>query len=219
MTQRLETTSDGSHTVYSEQFKASYHSTHGSIQESMVVFIENGLKYIQKSTIDILEIGFGTGLNAALTYDQHISLQKEINYVGIEKYPISLELAKSINYKEYFSNSATNEMLLQMHKEHSYKSTNSIAFESKVLIQDVFDFNIVDSFDLIYFDAFAPSIQEAFWQAPFLERMFKALRTNGVLTTYCAQGQFKRNLKSVGFQVESLPGPKGKREMTRAIKI
>lgn len=219
MTQRIETTADGSHTIYSEQFKAMYHSTHGSIQESMVVFIENGLKYIQKSKIDILEIGFGTGLNAALTYDQHDNLHKEINYIGVEKYPISLELAKSINFKEYFSNDTTNDMLLQLHNDQYFKRSHSPTFEATILIQDVFEFDQVDSFDLIYFDAFAPSIQESLWQTPFLEKMYNALRTNGILTTYCAQGQFKRNLKSVGFSVESLPGPKGKREMTRAIKM
>ncbi len=217
MVQRIETTADGSHTIFSEDFGAQYHSSHGSVQESMTVFIENGLFAIEKKKIDILEIGFGTGLNAALTFDQTLTTERSISYLGIEKHPISIDLVDALNYSSFFTHDSTNDMLKSLHSTHHVmRSSEKHSFIGKLVIDDVFQIAFDTSFDLIYFDAFAPSIQEKLWKVPFLDKMFKALRPGGILTTYCAQGQFKRNLKEVGFMVESLPGPTGKREMTRA---
>ena len=220
---KLIETSDGSHTIESDTFQATYHSTHGSVQESKTVFIDAGLHHFtssQKESISILEIGFGTGLNAFMTYLEAKNHNKNIKYDTFELHPIGKEIAEKLNYPKMLNAETEKDFFLSLHSE----TTINIACSDK----NFFNFNLfVDNFeiqnfdpvyDIIYFDAFAPNVQPQLWQEDFLKKMYDALSDGGILVTYCAQGAFKRALKSVGFLVESLPGPKGKREMTRAVK-
>ena len=217
-------TEDGSHSVYSEKLGVSYHSKHGAIQETQHVFINAGLEYIlQKSPteINILEIGFGTGLNAFMTFleSEHQPITATINYFTIEAYPLSMEQVFEINYVEQLDAEPFKDIFLKMHSsDWSKMHPLSKKFNFQKLLMNFEDIDFQNHMDLIYFDAFAPDIQPQLWEQDLMAKMFKALRSQGALTTYCAKGMVKRTLKSVGFFIESLPGPPGKREMTRAIK-
>jgi tRNA U34 5-methylaminomethyl-2-thiouridine-forming methyltransferase MnmC len=218
-------TADGSHTIHSEAFNASYHSTHGSIQETKTVFIDAGLNYfINKGfeKINILEIGFGTGLNAFMTYLEAKNSPVNIHYDSFELYPIGAEIASKLNYPECLGAESEKDFFLSLHKNPgsfiSVELSDKHHFNFYLFIDNFEHHSFNSSYDLIYFDAFAPSIQPQLWQESFLQKMYNTLSENGILVTYCAQGAFKRALKSVGFKVEALPGPIGKREMTRVHK-
>ena len=217
---KIITTSDGSHSIQSGQFEVSYHSIHGAIQESQHVFIEAALYHkmaTQKDNIRILEIGFGTGLNALMTQLEADKNQVTIDYHTYEKYPISIEQAAALNYPAQLNTDTTS--LQQLHTcpwETTIPLSEQFTFTKWQ--KDFVDIDTTDYFDIIYFDAFAPNAQAELWEAALLAKMYAALRQNGLLTTYCAKGAVKRCLKSVGFTIESIPGPPGKREMTRAIK-
>lgn len=217
-------TEDGSHSVHSEQLGVSYHSKHGAIQETQHVFINAGLNYILQqspSEINILEIGFGTGLNAFMTFLEweRQPIPATINYFAIEAYPLSMEHVFQLNYVEQLDAAHYQDVFLRMHScEWSETHPLSKRFNFQKLLMNFEDIDFNHRMDLIYFDAFAPDVQPQLWEQDLMERMFNALRSQGVLTTYCAKGVVKRTLKSVGFFIEALPGPPGKREMTRAIK-
>jgi tRNA U34 5-methylaminomethyl-2-thiouridine-forming methyltransferase MnmC len=214
-------TQDGSHSIFSEQFDVSYHSKYGAIQESRHVFIDAGLRHqiSRKKDISVLDIGFGTGLNALLTYLETRYTAIEITYEAVEAYPLDLTTALSLNYPEILGIGSDN----TFHKLHSSEWETLIniseTFSFKKRKQFFQDVNDQQKFDVIYFDAFAPNSQPELWEAPLLTKMYAALKNNGILVTYCAKGAVKRALKSIGFTVESLPGPPGKREMTRGMKI
>ena len=217
-------TEDGSHSVYSEQLGVSYHSKHGAIQETQHVFIKAGLDYILQQSpleINILEIGFGTGLNAFMTFLESESqpIHTTINYFTVEAYPLSMEQVIQLNYVEQLDARRYEDIFLKIHSsEWSEVHPLSKKFNFQKLLINFEDIDFHDYMDLIYFDAFAPDVQPQLWEQDLMTKMFNALRSQGVLTTYCAKGVVKRTLKSVGFIIESLPGPPGKREMTRAIK-
>jgi tRNA U34 5-methylaminomethyl-2-thiouridine-forming methyltransferase MnmC len=215
-------TQDGSHSIFSEKYGVSYHSKYGAIQETQHVFINAGLrlKAVEQSDISILEIGFGTGLNAFMTYFESEKRGLTIDYTGVEAYPISQEVASNLNYATQIQES---EGQLILNKIHGTAWEKCIALNAhfkltkvKKMFQELAYHN---QFDIIYFDAFASTSQPELWEIPLLNAMYKALKTNGILVTYCAKGQFKRDLKTVGFTVEAIPGPPGKREMTRALKL
>lgn len=218
-------TADGSHTIHSETFNATYHSTHGSIQESKTVFIDAGLNYLiekVKEEINILEIGFGTGLNAFMTYLEAKNSLVNIRYDGFELYPIGFETAQKLNYPKLLDAVSDEDIFHSWHKKPgaiiSVELSDKHHFNFNLFL-DNFEHHIFNpSYDLIYFDAFAPNVQPHLWQESFLQKMYDALDEDGILVTYCAQGAFKRALKSAGFMVEALPGPIGKREITRAHK-
>lgn len=219
---RFITTADGSHTLYSEQFGATYHSVNGAIIESQHVFIDNGLVYQFNrqplATVNILEMGFGSGLNAYLTYLKSRELGLAINYHTIEAFPVSLTDALKLNYAE--QQSRTNKQLFnKLHEclwNKEYQLTSLFSFTKYK--SSPHDFTVDIKFDLIYYDAFSPKEQPELWTELLFKDLFRLLNTNGVLVTYCAQGQMKRNLKAAGFKVQTLAGPPGKREMTRGIK-
>ena len=217
-------TEDGSHSVFSEQLGVSYHSKHGAIQETQHVFINAGLEYIlQKSPseINILEIGFGTGLNAFMTFlkSERQPIPATINYFAIEAYPLSMEQVFELNYVEKMDAAPYEDIFIKMHSsEWSEVHPLSKRFNFQKLLMNFEDIDFQNIMDLIYFDAFAPDIQPQLWEENLMKKMFNSLRLNGVLTTYCAKGVVKRTLKSVGFFIQPLPGPPGKREMTRAIR-
>jgi tRNA U34 5-methylaminomethyl-2-thiouridine-forming methyltransferase MnmC len=210
-------TSDGSRTLYIPDLDETYHSSHGAIQEAMHVFIEHGLKFVAPKTkeLTIFEMGFGTGLNAFLTAQWAQKNKREIRYIGIELHPVPKEIWTQMDYfqdeEEMYSKIMSTEW-------GTYNDIHS-DFYLKKIEQDILEFQMAVKVDLIYFDAFGPRAQSEMWDLPVLTKMYALLNTGGVFVTYCAQGQMKRNLKSLGFQLESLPGPPGKREMTRAVKI
>lgn len=223
---KIVITKDSTPTIFSPQFNAYYHSIFGSEQESRYVFIQNGFSYyIQQypslSTINILEVGFGTGLNCFLTYhywNELKDIQPVIHYFAIEKYPLeSFIIQRLANYLPFQNNK---EFFYKMHQELNYITIQN-NFNLHKIISDAKD-KLIDiennSLDVIYYDAFAPSTQAEMWEKQIFETLYTKLKTNGVLVTFCAKGQFKRDLKSIGFEIQSLPGALGKREMTRSIK-
>ncbi len=221
MQPQIRETADGSSTLFAPALNQHYHSTHGAVQESLHVFIEAGLHHFKTTEIAILEIGFGSGLNAFLTLLETQKAAQKVTYTAVEKFPISNELAVGLNYADRFAENPDAQKL--------FAALHSAAWEVAVKITPNFtlvkqqkDFlEITDqaAFDVIYFDAFSPEAQPELWTEAFLTQMHNALKPGCILVTYCAKGQVKRNLKAAGFMVETLPGPPGKREMTRAVKI
>lgn len=218
---RIFETQDGSHSIFSEKHGVSYHSKYGAIQESQHVFIEAGLYYKMTGSqrLSILEIGLGTGLNAFMTLLEAEKHQFEIAYTAAEAFPISLEEANQLNYPARLQAGDWAEHFLRIH-HCSWGAPHQISphFRLEKLPASFETLDFSEAFDLIYFDAFAPGAQPELWETQVMEIMFKALRPGGVLTTYCAKGVVKRTLKSIGFTIEALPGPPGKREMTRVVK-
>ena len=215
-------TQDGSHSLFSKEYGVSYHSKYGAIQETQHVFINAGLrlKAIEQTEISILEIGFGTGLNAYMTIFESEKRGLTIDYVGVEAYPVSKEITQQLNYAKQVNQPESQAIFDTIHDiEWDVPHSINEHFRLTKVNKRFEELDYVSKFDLIYFDAFAPTSQPELWEIPLLTIMFNALKPNGVLVTYCAKGQFKRNLKAVGFTIEAIPGPPGKREMTRAIKL
>ena len=218
MTHELIKTSDGSTSLYIPQLDETYHSVHGALQETQHVFIKNGLQLFDHQNISILEIGFGTGLNALVTYKEHKALQLNIRYETVEAYPISWEEASQMNFSEVLSPTLS-PIFEQMHC-CPWDETVALSptFSFKKRLQRFETINDVDTFDLIYFDAFGARVQPELWTMPLFEKMYQALREGGILVTYASKGSARRAMQEVGFQVEKLPGAMGKREMVRAYK-
>jgi len=216
---KLVKTADGSHTLYFSALDEHYHSTNGAIQESVYVFIKNGYAYFTDiAEMHILEVGFGTGLNALLTLMESRKSIKQIKYTAIEKYPLPLEIVHKLNYDTKLSVASSNK-LWDLHEilwGKWHKLSEQFIFRK--LKTDLKFFQPDDYFELIYFDAFAPDKQPEMWEEDILKKMYSCLTIGGVFVTYSAKGLIKRRLKAVGFRVENLPGPPGKREMIRAIK-
>jgi len=217
---KLIETADGSHSLYISSLDETYHSRHGAIQESNHVFIENGLKPLLASNheIYVLEVGFGTGLNALLTLIAAEKAGVKVKYHSIEKYPLSTAQALDLNYMEHIE--ADFSPYFEALHRAPWQQWVSIAphftiFKDEVDLDDV---SIVGEADVVYYDAFGPRVQPNMWNIQKLKIACDTLKPNGVFVTYCAQGQFKRVLKELGMQVIGLPGPPGKREMTKAIK-
>lgn len=218
---QLFETQDGSVSVFSEEFGVSYHSKYGAVQESRHVFIEAGLflAAILKKELNILEMGFGTGLNAFLTYLEAKKLGLKIRYTGVDAYPLDGQVVSHLNYPAALDMDRENLFFEGLHAAPWGQNVTLTDFFSLNKIRETFEcVNFFSQFDLIYYDAFAPNTQPELWEAPIMQKMYDSLLPGGVLVTYCAKGVFKRTLKSVGFEVQSLKGPPGKREMTRATK-
>jgi len=210
-------TNDGSSSIFIPALNEHYHSSHGAIQEAQHVFIIHGIVASEKNPISVFELGFGTGLNALLTAQFAEKHKIHVNYQSIEAFPVEKELLEQLNYATLLND-----------KEGVFDAIHGADWETDVPISSHFtlrkiaakieDHQLEEGIDLIYFDAFGPRAQAELWNIGILRKMYDALNDDGVLVTYCAQGQFKRDLKSLGFKVESLPGPPGKREMTRAVR-
>ena len=218
MTHELIKTSDGSTSLYIPQLDETYHSVHGALQETQHVFIKNGLQLFDHQSLSILEIGFGTGLNALVTYKEHKALQLDIRYETVEAYPISWEEASQMNFSEVLSPTLS-PIFEQMHC-CPWDETVALSppFSFKKRLQRFETINDVDSFDLIYFDAFGAQVQPELWQEAIFQQMYTALKRGGYLVTYAAKGSVRRAMQACGFTVERLPGPPMKREMLRAHK-
>ena len=217
MKREILITSDGSTTINLPDLNEQYHSKNGSINESYHVFIESGLRQITSDKVSILEIGFGTGLNCFITY---LEAKREIDYFGVEAYPVTAEEVEKMNFIS----------VLKAEKEANvFNKIHDVSWEEKHKISDTFsltkrkqffeDIEDKDAFNLIYFDAFGARVQPQLWTVEIFQKMFNSLKENGILVTYSAKGSVRRAMQEVGFTVERLPGPPGKREMLRATKI
>ncbi|MGB5264370.1 MAG: tRNA (5-methylaminomethyl-2-thiouridine)(34)-methyltransferase MnmD [Lutimonas sp.] len=220
MERKVIITHDGSSSIYLPEWDEHYHSIHGAIQEAYHVFIKNGLYLFKdEKKIELLEIGFGTGLNALITLIEGEKYNLFINYTGIEAYPVSLEEMKQLNYLS---------LLDAKHKELEFVKMHEDNWEEKLRISDAFnltkkqqkfqDIREKNKYNLIYFDAFGARVQPELWTETIFVQMFEALAEGGVLVTYAAKGSVRRAMLASGFEVEKLPGPPGKREMLRATK-
>jgi len=217
----IQLTADGSHTIAIPAMQVTYHSMYGAIQESMHVFIESGLKPLLHNyqTIHIFEMGFGTGLNALLSFQCAMQHDQKIYYYAVELFPLQMHEYSSLNYVAQLQNDLLQLYFIQMHEG---------VWEKDIIIhplftlhktnQSFFNLSTYHPFNLIYFDAFAPSAQRELWTQEVFEKIFYLLGENGTLVTYCSKGDVRRAMIAAGFKVEKLPGPPGKREMIRAVK-
>ena len=219
---QIITTGDGSHSLLNTTLNETYHSVHGARRESIHVFIKHGLEYFREKnsndTIQIFEVGFGTGLNALLTAAFAEGHRQKVSYISIEAFPLPTEIVSQLNYAEsdYEKNIFQKLHAVPWEEDVSINAFCTIQ-KRKTTLQEI---QLRDnSFDIIFFDAFAPNKQPELWEIPLLEKVCLALKPGGIFTTYCAKGQLKRDLKSLGLSVETLPGPPGKKEMVRALKI
>lgn len=219
MKREILRTQDGSTTIHLPEWDESYHSKHGAIQEAYHVFIKSGFSLFEGKSVSILEIGFGTGLNAFITFLEAEKSNQKINYVGVEAYPIQLNEALQMNYVSELNSIQELDTFTNMHKcswnNKHYITENFHLTKRKQLFQDITD---VEQFDLIYFDAFGFRVQPELWSLEIFKKMFMSLKLDGVLVTYACRTSIKNAMKDSGFFVEKLPGAPGKREMLRAIK-
>lgn len=210
-------TNDGSFTIHLPEWNESYHSKHGAIQEAYHVFIKNGLDFFaDKNEVSILEIGFGTGLNTFITLLESQKRNQKIHYTGIEAFPVSSEIYQKLNYHELLKN--LDLFVALHHSEWNKKQEITSDFSSEKIQMKFEEITFTNKFDLIYFDAFGFRVQPELWSLDIFQKMFKALKNEGILTTYACRGVITRNLKESGFQVKKVSGPIGKREMTLAFK-
>lgn len=205
---KLIVTSDGSHTLLNTSLDETYHSRHGAVQESLHVFIRNGLEKISRDVVNVFEVGFGTGLNALLT----ATTGSRVNYTSIEAFPLEASVYNSLNYPP-------KDLLLRLHDAPWNEPVQIVpTFILRKLHATLELISLADKYDIVYFDAFAPSKQPAMWELPILKKVCDALSPGGLFVTYCAKGQLKRDLRSLGLEVETLEGPPGKKEMVRGTK-
>jgi len=214
------TTSDGSTTIHLPEWNEQYHSKHGAIKEAEHVFIKNGLQqFTDRTNINILEIGYGTGLNCFITFLEVQKTNIILNYVGVEAYPVKQDEIQKLNYVTKLKAQTFAEVFLAMHTlpwniKHDLNANFSLT-KRQQFFNEIEDEEL---FDLIYFDAFGARVQPELWTVTIFQKMYAALKLNGILVTYSAKGSVRRAMQEVGFVVERLPGPPGKREMLRASK-
>jgi tRNA U34 5-methylaminomethyl-2-thiouridine-forming methyltransferase MnmC len=227
---QLILTKDGSHSLWMPELDETYHSTHGAIQESQHVFIRHGLLHWlnnkDPSSVNILEVGLGTGLNVLLTYLALLTKQVHTAYTGLEPYPIPWEYVQRFNYAAQLTQKknlpATHQGLQTTFEElHRGAATSFCKLSDHFLLEkshcSLQDFSAPpNTFDIVYFDAFSPKKQPAMWSVDMLQKVYQMMKNHGIMVTYCAQGKLRRDLKELGMHVETLPGPPGKKEMTRA---
>ncbi|WP_029035293.1 tRNA (5-methylaminomethyl-2-thiouridine)(34)-methyltransferase MnmD [Salinimicrobium terrae] len=224
MKREIIKTGDGSATIFLPDWNEHYHSKHGAMQEALHVFIQTGYKHHltrhSPESISILEIGFGTGLNALLTFFEAENTRVKVDYTGVEAYPVSAEELAALDYAEAVAEQSASEIFQELHETGWEKRSEISPFFSLKKEKKFFsEISANEEFDLIYFDAFGPRVQPDLWSEEVFRNMYRALKENGVLVTYSAKGDVRRAMQAVGFAVERLQGPPGKREMLRATKI
>ncbi len=216
-------TKDGSHTFAIPELKVTYHSHHGAIQESMHVYIDAGLKYVSDnlrlSHIYIFEMGFGTGLNTLLTLIEAEKRQLHIHYTSIEPYPLQQDEIVSLNFCEQLNRKDLQPVFRQMHQCEWEKdiSINSF-FTLKKMRINLINLSTYQPVNLIYYDAFGPTVQPELWTREVFEKLYGMLLPAGILVTYCSKADVRRAMVAAGFIVKKIPGPWGKREMVRVGK-
>lgn len=215
----IEQTADGSYTLFLTEMNEHYHSIKGAMTESKHIFLEMGFEASFVVNPRVLEIGFGTGLNAFLTYRRSIQVQRRVHYTALEYYPLTLEQVGKMNYTQ---SAEEHTLFMQLHR--AVWNEDCILSPYFTLNKKQVDFVSVslpqNHYDIIYFDAFAPEKQPEMWGMDRIEQLYNSLHEGGILVTYCAKGDIRRSLQKVGFIVERLPGPpQGKREILRAKKL
>lgn len=215
----LQETADGSHTLFIPEMDEHYHSVNGAVQESRHVFIEAGLRRLEKKELIVFEVGFGTGLNAFLTLLDAEENDRTVVYHSVELYPLDQEFVRLLNYAE----------IIAPEKKELFSRLHSAEWDTEVRITDRFilhkikgdsnQMEIPSGIDLVYFDAFAPDKQPEMWNQSIFNALYLRMNEGGILTTYCAKGVVRRMMQKAGYSVERIPGPPGKREMLRAIKV
>lgn len=227
MKREIVITDDGSTTIHLPDWNEQYHSKHGAIQEAYHVFIKHGLYHFCHSErsqelhkkVSILEIGFGTGLNAFITLLESEKLNIKLDYCGVEGYPVSMDEIHQLNYTKELKSTEKENLFNKLHHvswEEKHEITSRFLIEKqKKLFHEI---DNLKAFNIIYFDAFGARVQPELWTETIFQKMYNALKENGILVTYAAKGSVRRAMQSVGFTVERLPGPPGKREMLRALK-
>ena len=218
MSNKLVTTSDGSHTLFVPELNEHFHSVNGAVQESMLVYIKNGFDFCAADPVHLLEIGFGTGLNALLTLMRSSEATRPVCYTAIEKYPLQKDLISLLNHSSFAGEKGAflSDLIHSAAWNMPVKLTEN--FTLSKLISDFTSDQITGLFDLIYFDAFGPDKQAEMWSGPLFRKISDVTAPGGVFVTYSAKGTVKRALRSCGFDVSMLQGPPGKRQMIRAIK-
>ncbi|MCX6283170.1 MAG: tRNA (5-methylaminomethyl-2-thiouridine)(34)-methyltransferase MnmD [Bacteroidetes bacterium] len=221
MNLRIVSTSDQSHTIYVPGLNESYHSTHGAIRESKHIFIEAGLLHLNKGTsICVLEIGFGTGLNALLTQIEAETMGKQVLYTAIEAFPLEEEIWSQLNYPS---------MLCSIDYSRTFEKLHLADWGKTEVLSNFFSIHKIhiklqdyspepNQFDAVYFDAFSPAAQPELWTTGIFMKLYPAMKPGAVLTTYSVKGDVIRSMKAAGFTTEKIPGPPGKRQITRAVK-
>ena len=211
-------TEDGSHTMFVHGLDEPYHSTHGALQESMHVFIKQGLLTVKEPSVNILELGFGTGLNALLTLAESISLNLDINYHAVEKYPLKESEYKLLNYEKVVEHIPKG----TLHLMHSCPWGEAVQISDRfTLYKEEADFRsmkLSPNINLVYFDAFSPDKQPDLWTDKVIGPIAQVSEQGAILVTYSSKGKVRRALNSCGFDVSKVAGPPGKIEMIRAIK-
>jgi len=210
-------TNDGSYTLYNPDIGEHYHSINGAIQESKHVFIETGLRFCKKELIKVLEIGFGTGLNALLTLLESQKEKKEILYHGIELFPVPENILLQLDYS--IAGKDADKVFRRLHscawgKDHKINEW----FSFKKIEADISNYLFMEKFDVVYFDAFGPEKQASIWTYEIFRKLYNAMNPNGLLTTFSSKGDVKRAMREAGFKIKRLPGPPGKRHILRARK-
>lgn len=219
---RLEFTADGSHSVRSGQFNVLYHSMHGAIQESNHVFLRSGLDLLinKNESFQILEMGFGTGLNLLLTIIDTENSKNKITYHTVEAFPLEMDKVKALNYIQLLERNDLKETFIGIHKSEWNKAhVLNEHFEYQKILGQIEKVKLPGKYDLVYYDAFAPTTQEELWTPEIFIHLSQFLNPGAILVSYCAKGSFKRALLAAGFSIEKIPGPPGKREMIRGTFI
>lgn len=223
MKREIRKTADQSPTLYVESLDEHYHSVHGALQESQHVFLQAGLaQFAPQQELHLLEMGLGTGLNALLSALAAEQAQRLLHYHGVEKYPLEAKEWQALDYAVHCQSPDLAQELY--HKIHGaeWQQWQAISPHFKLYKEQEDFLNLslpTAHYDLIYFDAFAPSAQAELWTAELFGTLAQALKPEGILVTYCVKGSVRRAMQSAGLQVEKIPGPPGKREMSRARKI
>ena len=214
----IRITGDGSHTLYVPALDEHYHSHFGALTESKHIFIDAGLASLNNKKISILEVGFGTGLNALLTAMHASKNQVTVYYVTLEKYPLEPTILSRLNYSTMTGTDGL-ELFEAIHNapwEKPVTLTPWFTLEKRMM--DLTSMNVEGLYDLVYFDAFGPDKQPEMWTREVMQKVTDVTNPGTVFVTYSAKGTLKRILKDFGFEVTLLPGPPGKRVITRAVK-
>jgi len=224
MEREIKTTSDGSKTLYIKELNEGYHSQHGALNEANHVFINNGIKIVNDCEINILELGFGTGLNLLVTFSEFLKNDKYhiIRYFALEKYPVSEPEIVDLNYSELFEDEIIRNVYQKSHQAEWNEMVEIYpGFFLKKIKCDFFDLRNLDlpEINLVYFDCFGARVQPDLWEKPLFEMVSEKMKTGGLLTTYSSKGNVRRILKELDFRVEKKQGPPGKREMMNAFKL
>ena len=220
MDRHIIRTADGSQTIRIPAWEEHYHSTHGALQESRHVFIRHGLHLFSDSELRLLEAGFGTGLNALLTLLEAPGRGLNVHYTGLEAFPLGPEEWQALEYGELLGGASHNALFEGLHQAPwGRPEPITESFTLRKVRRDILKFSESSAYHLIYFDAFGARVQPELWTEGVFTRMYNALLPGGVLVTYAAKGSVRRAMQAVGFQVERLPGPPGKREMLRAVRV